>query len=174
MWALIFITVLCFLGAWHYHKLYRLQKTAQELRGEVVSFAEYRGWRGQSGWKYYELIVEADGKTYKIRTDNTKARKYRKQRDVVILVPEIEPVFGKFAEHPDFRHAAEQDPEGAAKAEQALRQMDEMIARSDHSAYPTQIIIREDRKQAWQVWFLTAAGVCFAALLLIYVISEWH
>lgn len=174
MWALVFITILCFCGAWHYHKLYRRQKTAQELRGEVVSFAEYRGWRGQSGWKYYELIVEADGQTYKIRTDNTKAKKYRRQHDVVILVPEIEPIFGRTAEHPDFRRAAAQEPEGAAKTEQMLRQMDQMIARSDQCAYPTQVIIREDRKKAWQVWFLTITGVCFAVLLVISVIAEWH
>lgn len=82
------LAFLCVCGAVYYRRLYRSQQNAEELRGEVVAFETYRGWRGQEGWKYYELIVEANGKSYKIRTDNTKAKKYQIGSEVTILVPE--------------------------------------------------------------------------------------
>ena len=89
MWAFILIIGLCFYGAHHYRLRINRLKNAEELRAEVLSWNQYTGWSGRTGWKYYELIVRAEnGKTYKIQTDNSKARKYKKRTDIVILVPE--------------------------------------------------------------------------------------
>lgn len=172
MLALLIVILLCFFGAAYYRKLYRKQKTAHELHGEVVSFAEFTGWRGQSGWKWYELTVEAEGKTYKIRTDNTKAKRYRKQKDIVILVPETELAFAVLTEYPQWQQLAAADPEGAAEVEAAAKRLDAKIASPDAPGYPTDVIIREDKKKAWHIWFLFIAGVCFTLLLILAILGE--
>lgn len=172
MWALVFLILLCFFGAAHYQRLYKQQKTARKLHGEALSVQEYYGWHGNAGVRYYELIVAAEGKHYKIRTANPKAKRYRKRRDVVILVPEIEPVLMQFTESKSWQREAARDPEGAARTAEALRQTDEKIFWDDTPGQPTHVIIQEDRKSAWQIWFLWIAGGCFSLLLILLVIAE--
>lgn len=78
-------------GAFRYRKGIRQSGVSKAITGEVVSFQKYNDPR-QIGWHIYELIVEADGHTYRIVTDSTKAKKYRKRQTAVILTHENDPV----------------------------------------------------------------------------------
>lgn len=168
MFAFLLLIGLCFYGAHHYRARLAGLKTAEELHGEVVSWNQYSGWRGQPGWKYYELIVNAEnGRTYKIVTENKKARKYRSRTDIVILVP-----YGA-------------DP--AAYAETGLPRPDSIIRPLDEigSALnaplpvspvylvpsPTAVTIKEAAEKPWNYWFLLISGIVFSLFFVVCVIG---
>lgn len=159
MFVLIVITAVCFLGAFYYKRLLRQQSDAECIQGEVVSFQTYRGWHGQEGWKYYEIIAEANGRHYKIRTDNTKAKKYQKQRDITFYVP-----VGTVSDE-EFvgEHQASQNDSDLLNQPQ--------VQPFSGTARPTAVYLIEDRKKNWQFWFLIVAGIVFAAFTVMYVVS---
>ena len=172
MILLLTIALICFWSAWHYRILCLKQRAGEELHARVISFETFKGWRGQAGWKYYEIIVEAEnGATYKIRTDNTKAKKYQKHpEDIVIIVPEGERVFGKLTDSPSFQRLAAQDSQTAAQFATEMTQIDQLI-NQDRSNYPTAVIIKEDQKKMWQVWVLAIAGFWFTIGAIALVID---
>ncbi|MCQ2407559.1 MAG: hypothetical protein MJ065_03410 [Oscillospiraceae bacterium] len=159
MLILILLTVTCFIGAFYYKRLIDQQTDAECLHGEVVSFETYRGWRGQDGWKYYEIIADANGRHYKIRTDNSKAKKYAKQREITFYVP-----VGAVGDE-EFVGG-----QPAAQYSSNLLQGTQMQP-VNGTARPTAVYLSEDRKKKWQFWFLIVAGICFAAITILFVIA---
>ncbi len=159
MLILIILAAACFVGAFYYKRLIAQQSDAECLHGEVVSFQTYRGWRGQEGWKYYEIIAEAGGRHYKIRTDNSKAKKYAKQRDITFYVP-----VGAVGD--------EEFVGGQSAAQYSNDLLQSAQMRPDNgTARPTAVYLYEDRKKKWQFWFLIAAGIGFSAMTVIFVID---
>ena len=149
MWAFIIIIALCFVGAHYYRKRINGLKNAEELHAEIISWNQFTGWRGQPGWKYYELIVRAEnGKTYKITTDNSKAKKYKKRTDVTILVPP-----------------------GALSAEEAAQSQEPVEFKQTLIPEHTAVAIKEAAEKPWNYWFLLISGIVFSLLFVTVVIG---
>lgn len=95
---LIPLCALCFFGA-HY---YRLQKKTYETKSRevnaiVVSWQKYKKDMGKYKETWYCLEVQtSDGQMYRIETPNRKARKYKENNYIVILVPMV--TLEKYAE----------------------------------------------------------------------------
>lgn len=82
---ILIVEILCIKNGISSYKQMRFYKeNAEEAEGEVVLWNERSGRSGI----YYELEVEANGKTYKITTSNPKAKKYRKKSRIIILAPD--------------------------------------------------------------------------------------
>ena len=149
MWAFLLIIGLCFFGAHHYRKRITALKSAEELHAEILSWNQYTGWRNQAGWKYYELIVRAEnGGTYKIVTDNSKAKKYKNRTDVTILVPP-----------------------GALSAEEAGQSQTPVEVSQSMIPAPSAVTIKEAAEKPWNYWFLLIAGIVFSLLFAIGIAS---
>lgn len=189
MWAFILIIGLCFYGAHHYRLRIDRLKNAEELRAEVLSWNQYTGWGGRTGWKYYELIVRAEnGRTYKIQTDNSKARKYKKRTDIVILVPEgaqsaeeaavPHPPETLLSEHAFFQKA---EAEGHAAEVEPLRRSMQMLDSMASVPMPQQpqylvpketaVAIKEAAERPWNYWFLLISGIVFSLIFVVCIIG---
>ena len=189
MLAFILLIGLCFYGAHHYRLRIDRLKNAEELRGEVLSWNQYTGWGGRTGWKYYELIVRAEnGKTYKIQTDNSKARKYKKRTDIVILVPEgaksaEEAAVPNMPETPLSEHAffKNAEAEGRAADVEPLRRSMAMLDSMAAAPMPqppqylvpkeTAVAIREAAERPWNYWFLLISGIVFSLIFVMCIIG---
>ena len=189
MLAFILLIGLCFYGAHHYRLRIDRLKNAEELRGEVLSWNQYTGWGGRTGWKYYELIVRAEnGKTYKIQTDNSKARKYKKRTDIVILVPEgaksaEEAAVPNMPETPLSEHAffKNAEAEGRAADVEPLRRSMAMLDSMAAAPMPqppqylvpkeTAVAIREAAERPWNYWFLLISGIVFSLIFVMCIVG---
>lgn len=76
----------------------RRYRDAVTLRGTVTGWDCFRGWKGSMERRYYEISVMTDKGSCLIRTNSRKARKYRKIKDITVLVTEPKGVWETLAQ----------------------------------------------------------------------------
>ena len=176
MIALILLIALCYYGAYSYHKKRKFYRDhGVEVTGEVVFFEKRRGWKGQKGWRYYLLKVVANGQDYLIETDNSKARKYEKNPQITLLVPETLENPMKSPEFQQLEMTAH-SPEERQQLEALYMQSEQM--ERDLESINTRMrsnfaIIKEDLPSAAGVWFLGIFGTVLLAGTIFGVIIEY-
>lgn len=155
--------------AYGYYKKVKLYlEHGREVAGEVLFFEKRRGWKGKNNYPYYMLKVAAEGREYLIETKNSKARKYGKQTDIVIFVPEeIDPLSEDF-----LAFFGAKTPEEQAKIADFYAQSQDMereLDRINTQMRTNQAIIKEDMPRPGSIIFVAVFG---ALLLAIAVITE--
>ncbi|MBR6420922.1 MAG: hypothetical protein IKS42_11345 [Oscillospiraceae bacterium] len=172
MILLLILAGLCIYTAYAYNKKRKFYlEHGREIAGEVLFFEKRRGWKGQKNFPYYMLKVAAEGREYLIETNNPKARKYGKQTDIVLFVPEeIEDPLSE--ENLAFFGA--KTPEERAKIADFYTQSPDMERELDRITThmrTNMAIIKEDLPGLGVIIFIAVFGAFLLALAVIPVIK---
>lgn len=89
---------------------WRRYRGARVVRGEVVDWNKYRGWKGSMARSYYEVVVRTPEGALTVRTNSGKARKYRKKKDAALLVPELAGTWERLAQYTQNRVSPSKPP----------------------------------------------------------------
>lgn len=159
------MAILFIYGAYHIYKRKKFyDKNAHELAGEVISFEKH----SSNNQTVYNIEVLAeDGKTYNVSSSNGKAKKYKKQRDIIIIVPnditdDIEDMTSHL--HEISENDDELDAEKIAMLNEIDKQM-EIIGNRMREMSDKLVIIKEDKSLSDFV-LLLVMGILFAVLAL--------
>lgn len=154
--------------AYGYYKKVKLYlEHGREVAGEVLFFEKRRGWKGQNNYPYYMLKVAAEGREYLIETKNSKARKYGKQTDIVIFVPEE--IDNPLSEE-NLAFFGAKTPEERAQIADFFAQSQDMereLDRINTQMRTTRAIIKEDMPRPGGIIFVAVFGALLMALGVI-------
>ena len=155
----------------YYKKLKFYLEHGREVAGEVLFFEKRRGWKGRKYYTYYMLKVAAEGREYLIETNNPKARKYGKQTDIVLFVPEeIEDPLSE----ENLAFFGVKTPEERAKIADFYTQSPDMERELDRITThmrTNMAIIKEDLPGLGVIIFIAVFGAFLLALAVIPVIE---
>ncbi|MBQ8961682.1 MAG: hypothetical protein IJ071_10805 [Ruminococcus sp.] len=176
------IIILLAIGAWYsayyckkQRKFYDMR--SREVAGEVISWDKHIGSSGRFKETYYDIEVLAEnGETYRISTTNPKAGKYKKKREIVLLVPcdpggesgdTMESLIAKersgtitdqeFEQLCALREIKEAKQEAAAELVETSRQL---------------TIIKEDKKSGGEYWLSVGTGIFLTAFAVLWIVAE--
>ncbi len=176
MILLLILAGLCIYTAYAYNKKRKFYlEHGREISGEVLFFEKRRGWKGQKNYPYYMLKVAAEGREYLIETDNSKARKYGKQTDIVLFVPEelenplSEGNLALYSAQAQTPEARSQVADLYAKSQDMERELD----RVNTQMRTNLAIIKEDLPGLGGIIFAAVFGAFLLALAVITAIETF-
>ena len=175
-----FIAFLSWYNAYHCCKQRKFYlNNASEVQGTVASYNKWVDKSGRCNTTYYDIDVDAyNGKAYQITTTNRKARKYRKETDITLLIPDVCDSLTK----DDFMERYKREIENLLLSDEEDKQ--KIIAETNRlykevlshlGRVNKPVIIKEDLKSNAEFVLSIFFGVLFTAAtaFLFYVLFIW-